>query len=111
MLVQVDLVGYSEEDVIAHIAETYYVDVNLVNKFTILIAQSGEGDYEGWSYFLLRDKETGKLYENHASHCSCYGFEGQFEPQETTLTYLKSNYFKNIGVNEEIKAFIETLSD
>jgi hypothetical protein len=41
----------------------------------------------------LRDKETGKLYENHGSHCSCYGFEDQWAPEETSIEYLQSDKF------------------
>lgn len=39
--------------------------------------------YDGEAYVLFR--KDGKLYEVHGSHCSCYGLEGQWEPEETTL--------------------------
>jgi hypothetical protein len=38
--------------------------------------------YSG-SAFVLFERD-GKLYEVHGSHCSCYGLEGQWEPEETT---------------------------
>ena len=50
-------------------------------------------DYEEHSYFLLFHKHTGKLYENFGSHCSCMGFEEQFNPEETFVEYLKSNKY------------------
>jgi hypothetical protein len=41
------------------------------------------GNYEGsaWVGFLKDEK----LYEVHGSHCSCYGLEGQWDPEETSL--------------------------
>lgn len=47
----------------------------------ILLASYSYYGYEGDSYVLFR--KDGKLYENHASHCSCYGLENQWEPEET----------------------------
>jgi len=101
----------SDEDVVQDIVSSYCVNLDLVSKFEILIAQlNGDGGYEESSFFLLRDKETGMLHENHASHCSCGGFEGQFEPKETTVTYLKSEHFYFYGDEmEQVKAFFETL--
>lgn len=41
----------------------------------VLLASYGTPDYEGYAFVLfLRD---GKLWEVNASHCSCYGLEGQ----------------------------------
>jgi hypothetical protein len=66
--------------------------------------------WEGSSWFLLKDKETGKLFENSAGHCSCYGFEDQFSPAETSIEYLISekSYF-NGGPIGKIKDFVKTL--
>ena len=67
--------------------------------------------YTYWSYdgdaFVLFEKE-GKLYEVNGSHCSCYGLEGQWDPEETTKeallhrinegtlgTHFGDNTFKN----------------
>ena len=46
------------------------------------------GDYDGCASFLLIDYTTGKFYEINGSHCSCYGFEGQFTPSECPIEYL-----------------------
>jgi len=52
----------------------------------ILYAEYDVEFYNGSAVVLfLRD---GKLYEVHGSHCSCYGLEGQWEPEETTLEVL-----------------------
>ena len=63
-----------------------------LSKRHILIAYESVGSWgcDSSAFFLFRDKTSGKLYELHASHCSCYGFEGQYEPEETTLAALKN---------------------
>ena len=46
----------------------------------ILFASYEQGGYDGDSLVLYR--RDGKLYYNSASHCSCYGLEGQWNPDE-----------------------------
>lgn len=46
----------------------------------ILFASYELGGYEGDSTVLFQ--RDGKLYQNSASHCSCYGLEGQWGPDE-----------------------------
>ena len=46
----------------------------------ILFASYAEFSYEGDSMVLFwRD---GRIYQNEASHCSCYGLEGSWNPDE-----------------------------
>lgn len=45
-------------------------------------------NYEGNAKFLLIEPSNGKFYEIYGSHCSCYGFEGQFDPKECPIEYL-----------------------
>lgn len=88
-----------------------------LNKFQILIAYQSEGSWgcDSSAWFLLRDRETGALFENHGSHCSCYGFEGQWSPEPTTVEYLKSDNFSfscggyddhEVDNKSEVKKFI-----
>ncbi len=74
-----------------------YVDklsyINLLKKYLVSypeIEQSYilDGSYEGNARFLLIEPATGKFWEIHGSHCSCYGFEGQFVPSECPIEYL-----------------------
>ena len=60
---------------------------------SVLFASYGGGDYEGDAFVLYR-KDDG-LYEVDASHCSCYGLEGQWEPEETTVEALAMRERKN----------------
>lgn len=49
----------------------------------ILFASYGENNYSGNAFVLFeRDK---KLFEVNGAHCSCYGLENQWSPEETTL--------------------------
>lgn len=95
LLVLEDLKDMSEEEVRNHIVEDYEVEHKELDQYDILIAYESVGSFgcDSESFFLLKNKETGQLFENHASHCSCYGFEYQFEPEETTVAYLQSEHF------------------
>ena len=90
-----DLSGCSEDEVKKHIVSSYEASEDEANKYDILIAYESVGSWgcDSSSWFLLKEKATGKLFETHGSHCSCYGFEGQFEPEETTVEYLQSDKF------------------
>ena len=90
-----DLSGCSEDEVKKHIVSSYEADDKEVEKYEILIAYESVGNWgcDSSSWFLLKEKATGNLFETRGSHCSCYGFEDQFEPEETTVEYLQSDKF------------------
>jgi hypothetical protein len=62
-------------------------EVTLDKSVHILVASYQQGDYDGSAYVLFKQKR--KLYEVHGSHCSCYGLEGQWEPEEVTLASIR----------------------
>ena len=51
------------------------------NDDEILFAQYGYESYEGNACVLFQ--RNGVLYRVDAGHCSCYGLEGQWTPEET----------------------------
>jgi hypothetical protein len=53
----------------------------------IIIAVYETEPYEGTAMVLF--EQDGKLFEVHASHCSCMGLEGQWGAEETTWEALK----------------------
>src|ERR1700756_4478230 len=55
-------------------------------KSEVLFASYGGGSYEGDALVIF--KHDGKLYEVNGSHCSCYGLEGQWKPEETSVEAL-----------------------
>lgn len=68
------------------VANSFNIDVKQLNDVNVLVAWYGDGDYCG-SAFVLYEKD-GALYEVHGSHCSCYGLEDQWEPEETSVEAL-----------------------
>lgn len=61
-------------------------------------------DYDGSAFVLFARK--GKLYEVNGSHCSCYGLEDQWSPEETSVEALRKrniSYVRNEDVYEAIK--------
>lgn len=105
LLTLADLKNQTQEQLRAHILNSYEDEV--AENLTFLIAYESVGSWgcDSSSWFLLTD-DKGELYEVHGSHCSCYGFEGQWKPEKTTKEYLKSDkfYFSCGGYdNEELK--------
>lgn len=46
-----------------------------------------ECEYEGQALVVFRRNDC--LYEVNGSHCSCYGLEDQWEPEETSVQALR----------------------
>lgn len=107
-----DLKGLSEEEIKSHLIENYAGDksgfdygeptedekkklAEILAGLDVVVAYESVGSWgcDSSSFFLFRRKSDGIYLENHGSHCSCYGFEGQFSPEETTKEYLKSEKF------------------
>ncbi len=103
-----DLDTMSEDEVKDHIASGYAGEGDHsateaeaaalraeLNGFDVLVAYESVGSFgcDSSSYFLVRDKESGKLSEVRGGHCSCYGFEGQWDPEDVQLEYLLSDKF------------------
>ena len=79
--------------------------------YQILLAYYDIDGYDGDAFVLYRDINTGKLYEVHGSHCSCYGLEDQWEPEETTKQALRTRMTEGcLGHNKfemELKAVLD----
>lgn len=73
-------------------------------------------DYSSWSYdghaTLIYELDS-KLYEVHGSHCSCYGLEGQFRPEETTFEALCArdwdSHFSCSGAEKDVVDALKAL--
>ena len=53
----------------------------------VLLASYSYEDYSGLAFVLFR--KDGELFEVNGSHCSCYGLEDQWEPEQTTVAALR----------------------
>ncbi|MDX0007791.1 hypothetical protein GOB40_13720 [Sinorhizobium meliloti] len=63
----------------------------------ILLASYTYADYSGEAFVLFR--KDGKLFEVNGSHCSCYGLEGQWEPEETSVEALRHRLTGGLGTD------------
>lgn len=81
---RVGLIGDFEEIYIDQmkIALERWKDIN------ILFASYSYANYSGDAWVLF--EQNGKLYEVNGSHCSCYGLEGQWNPEEVDLNELEN---------------------
>ena len=52
----------------------------------VIVADYDREDYEGSSVVVYRNSDT--YYVIYASHCSCYGLEDKFDPEEYTKELL-----------------------
>jgi hypothetical protein len=81
----------------------------------ILFASYTYECYEGDAFVLFR--KDGKLFEVNGGHCSCYGLEGQWDPEETTKEVLlhrinEGNFGKHYsGQNTFANELIEVLKN
>lgn len=62
-------------------------DIELPGRQILIAVYEGQGSYDGSAFVLFKYK--GKIYEVNASHCSCMGLEGQWEPEEVSVPALK----------------------
>ena len=116
MIALADLSSFSESEIIEHLVNNYsrttdssddeyynYAyesDINELYKeesskkldgMSVILAYesvAGSGEYAE-SFFLLKRNSDGVLFEVHGSHCSCYGFEGQLDLEETIPAALR----------------------
>jgi hypothetical protein len=69
------------------VIRAFEIEAKDIKGCDILLAWYGYGSYDG-DAFVLFDRD-GVLYEVNGSHCSCYGLEGQWDPEETTVGSLR----------------------
>ena len=68
----------------------------------IVFAFYEQGSYDGSAQVLIYRKK--KLYEISSSHCSCYGLEGTWAPQEVTWEQLAMRKFGYYPEDKETRA-------
>lgn len=100
---------WEEDKVKMKVALEKYKDAN------ILFASYGTDNYSGDAWLMF--EQDGKLFEVSASHCSCFGCEGQWEPSEIVLeelanrlkednVYFEKNDYSDNEFAKELKQFI-----
>ncbi len=91
MFVMEDLKDMNHADVIAHVEDSF--ETKLPADIEVVAAYESVGNWgcDSSAWYLFRS--DGRLQEVHGSHCSCFGFEGQWTPEDTTVEYLLSEKF------------------
>ena len=67
----------------------------------IIFATYGIDGYEGDAHVVFEGTD-GKYYEVNGSHCSYYGLEDQWEPEETTLDYFLDLVERKADYNQDL---------
>lgn len=83
---------------VGDLLKQYDAPADALNGATLIFAWYEYENYEGYSLVVFR--RDGKLFEVTGSHCSCYGLEGQWEPEETTVEAL---LLRDFPAREELK--------
>jgi hypothetical protein len=67
----------------------------------VLLASYDIDGYEGTAFVLYQ--QNGKLYEVNASHCSCYGLEEGWNPEETSVEAIRFRMEQGtLGYNSDV---------
>jgi hypothetical protein len=74
------LIGFNSLD---DVCEHYEINREDLNKYNVVYCYYLYENWTGNSELLL--EKDGKLFVVSASHCSCYGLERQFEPEEISV--------------------------
>lgn len=78
---------YGDWNSILEMCRDFEIEVESLCDVNILFAVYTYECYEGFAFVLF--EKDGILYEVNASHCSCYGLEGQWEPEETFIEFIR----------------------
>jgi len=95
----------SKEDV----AGWFGIDIQELEGAKILYGYYSYEDYSGEA-FVLFEKDK-KLYEVNGSHCSCYGLEGQWQPEETLVEAVEKRLGNAYGFYQGNKTEIQEALD
>jgi hypothetical protein len=96
----------SQEDMAKDFSNDYGEPLYKAMLADVIFAAYEAGGYEGEALVLFRD--GAKLYEVNASHCSCYGLEGQWKPEEIEPEVLLERIRRSdYGVAHSFRAEIE----
>jgi hypothetical protein len=100
MLTFHELENYTHDEILEHIKDEWEATSEQLDGVKIIVAAVEDiTGYEQSASFVF--EKGGLLYLVNGSHCSCHGFEGQWEPDELALDYLHSKHFYLQGLNSE----------
>jgi hypothetical protein len=88
-----DLKNISTDEIKKLLVDDYGADKKELDKLELLIAYESVGAYgcDSSAFYLFR--RGTKYFSVRASHCSCYGFEGQFQLESEPIELLRNGKF------------------
>lgn len=85
---------------LAGLINDFQIKSEEIEPFEVLLASYTYEGYDGNAFVLM--KRDQKLFEVNCGHCSCYGLEDQFQPEETCIESLQQRL--EAGAFPEIKS-------
>lgn len=87
--------------------DDFNIDESSLKDCTILYAWYEYEDYSGSAVVIF--ERLGQLYEVVGSHCSCFGLEDQWSPEETSLVSLENEQNWQLIRAPGIQEFVDNL--
>lgn len=89
--------------------DLFNIDESDLKGADLLYANYNTGSYDGQALVIyIKDKV---LYGVYGSHCSCYGLEDQWVPEETPLELLERREMMSLEDKKAIKEYMSSLTD
>lgn len=79
---------------------------SIMRKYKFLIVQLDDSCYESSCYMLLKDNDN-NYYTIYGGHCSCYGYEGQFQPTPCNIHNVLDNISYEMTKDEKELATVK----
>lgn len=104
--------AFSDEN---DLLEQFSISASDIDGYTVLLASYDQGWYEGAAFVLLEHNESKELFTVYASHCSCYGLEGQFDMEPASIEQIEKlldmdyNQFESASCSAELRKLINVL--
>lgn len=89
------------------IAREFQISTSELDGCKIIFAAYTCESYEGSALVIFQ--KDGKLFEVNGSHCSCYGLEDQWSPEETSLEALRIRDLRYYGFNKNLEEYLVDL--
>lgn len=101
---------YNDFEDVDDVVRNYGQKAQELHEGIVIHADYTYEDYSGSSYVLYW--KDGKFYEVYGSHCSCFGLEDQWDPEETTLVELLALADRNaldLQVLKDLQSFLKKM--
>lgn len=98
---------FEEFDDIEDVRRSFSIEKKDILDAEVVFASYGSGGYDGSAIVIFQ--RDNKLYEVSGGHCSCYGLEGQWSPEEVTWSQLAMRQFSSIYSHEALEALAKLI--